>query len=196
MVGAIARLIGRGRPIAMRAGCAARAAVYSPQKGGHAMLNVSGTTKRPIASFDDYFEAQRAVDRLSDEGFPVERVAIVGTGLRYVEQVTGRFTTGRAAAVGAVHGATLGALLALAFGLIFTLDPDPALLLLMLYGLVAGAGMGALLGAATHAAAGGTRDFASVAAMEAERYEILVDDEVADRAAALLRSPRPDRAGI
>jgi hypothetical protein len=160
------------------------------------MLNVTGTTKRPIASFDDYVEAQRAVDRLSDEGFPVERVAIVGTGLRYVEQVTGRFTTGRAAAVGAVQGAALGALLALAFGLIFTLDPDPALLLLMLYGLVAGAGMGALLGAVTHAAAGGTRDFASVAGMQAERYEILVDDEVADRAAALLRAPRPDRAGV
>ena len=64
-------------------------------------------SRRTIASFDDYADAQRAVDRLSDEGFPVERVSIVGTGLRYVEDVTGRLTTGRAALMGATQGAAL-----------------------------------------------------------------------------------------
>ena len=121
-------------------------------------------SRRTIASFDDYVDAQRAVDRLSDEGFPVERVTIVGTGLRYVEQVTGRMTTGRATLTG------------------------PALLLLVLYGLAAGALAGALLGAITHAATGGMRDFASVAGMQADRYEVVVDDDVADRAASILRS--------
>ena len=46
--------------------------------------------RRTIASFSSYAEAERAVDFLSDQGFAVERVAIVGTGLRYVEQVAGR----------------------------------------------------------------------------------------------------------
>src|SRR5690349_10028778 len=116
--------------------------------------NTDTRARRTIASFDDYAGAQRAVDRLSDEGFPVERVTIVGTGLRYVEQVTGRVTTGRAALMGAIQGAALGALFGLVFGLIFTIDPNPALLLLVLYGLVAGAIAGAVLGAIAHAATG------------------------------------------
>jgi uncharacterized membrane protein len=151
-------------------------------------------SRTTIASFDDYADAQRAVDRLSDAGFPVERVSIVGNGLRYVEQVTGRMTTGRAALMGAAQGAALGALFGLVFGLIFTIDPNPALLLLILYGLVSGAIVGALLGAIAHAATGGTRDFASVAGMQVERYEVTVDDDLADRAAGILRSPGPNTA--
>ena len=150
--------------------------------------SIDTRSRRTIASFEDYADAQRVVDRLSDEGFPVEHVAIVGDGLRYVEQVTGRMTTGRAALMGATQGAALGALFGLVFGLIFTIDPNPALLLLVLYGLVTGAIVGALLGAIAHAATGGTRDFASVAGMQADRYEVVVDDDLADRAAGILRS--------
>jgi len=43
-----------------------------------------------VASFRQYLDAQRAVDYLSDEKFPVERSSIVGEGLKIVEQVTGR----------------------------------------------------------------------------------------------------------
>jgi hypothetical protein len=168
------------------------------------MRNASGAAasradvqpRRAVATFEAYADAQRAVDWLSDQGFPVERVAIVGTGLRYFEQVTGRFTTGRAAHLGAVQGALLGMVFGLGFGLIFTIDPDPAIVLLTLYGLASGAVLGALVGAVAHAATGGARDFSSVPAMQAERYEIMVDDEVADRAADLLGAvpPRPSNA--
>ena len=41
--------------------------------------------RRPIAVFDNYADAERAVDRLSDLGFPVERVAIIGHDLQVVE---------------------------------------------------------------------------------------------------------------
>lgn len=51
----------------------------------------------PVASYASYEEAQRAVDRLSDRGFPVENADIVGSDLRLVEHITGRLTTGRAA---------------------------------------------------------------------------------------------------
>jgi uncharacterized membrane protein len=149
---------------------------------------VSPTARRPVAAYDGYAEAQRAVDHLSDHGFPVEKAAIVGHGLRYVEQVTGRLSTGRAALVGALQGALLGAFLGLLMGLIFTYDPNPAVPLLVLYGLATGALIGALLGAVLHFATGGTRDFTSVPGFRAERYEIVVDDDVADHAAELLRS--------
>jgi hypothetical protein len=45
--------------------------------------------RRAIASYATDVEAERAVDRLSDQGFAVQRSAIVGRGLRSVEQVTG-----------------------------------------------------------------------------------------------------------
>lgn len=149
---------------------------------------VSQTPRRAVAAYDNYAEAQRAVDQLSDRGFPVDKVAIIGHGLRYVEQVTGRFSTGRAALVGALEGALLGAFFGLLMALIFSYDPEPAAPLLVLYGLVAGAVVGAALGALLHAATGGTRDFTSLPGLRAERYELMVDEDVADRAIEQLRS--------
>jgi hypothetical protein len=148
---------------------------------------VDNRRRTSVAAFDSYADAQRAVDYLSDEGFPVEKVAIVGHGLRYVEQVVGRLTTGRAALLGAAQGATLGAFFGLLMGLIFTTDPVVSTILFVIYGIVAGAILGAVLGAVMHAASGGQRDFASAAGMQADRFEVMVDDDAADRAAELLR---------
>jgi hypothetical protein len=61
-----------------------------------------------VASYATYVEAQRAVDALSDAGFPVDKVDIVGHGLSLVERVTGRLTTARAAGAGALSGAWFG----------------------------------------------------------------------------------------
>jgi hypothetical protein len=58
-----------------------------------------------VTSYATYPEAQEAVDRLADAGFPVENVDIVGSDLRLVEHVTGRLTRGRAAMYGAGIGA-------------------------------------------------------------------------------------------
>jgi hypothetical protein len=145
----------------------------------------AATGRRTIATYAEYSDAERAVDALSDRDFPVGRVAIVGTGLRYVEQVGGRVTTGRAALMGAGQGAMIGLLFALLFGLFLTAASD--FLGVLVYGLVAGAIFGAIFGAIGHAATGGRRDFASVSGMRAERYELQVDDEVADRAVEVLR---------
>jgi hypothetical protein len=64
-----------------------------------------------VASFSTYFEAESAVDYLSDRKFPVDRVAIVGHDVKYVEQVVGRMNYGRAALTGAINGGLLGLLL-------------------------------------------------------------------------------------
>src|SRR5215208_1038600 len=105
---------------------------------------VAVAPKTTVATYDNYAEAERAVDFLSDRDFPVERVAIVGTGVSAVEQVAGRMTTGRAALQGAGQGAMLGLLFGLLFGLFFS---GPAFFGVVLYGLVAGAVFGAILGA-------------------------------------------------
>ena len=133
--------------------------------------------RRTIASYTTYQEAERAVDHLSDQGSPVERVAIVGQDVRLVEQVTGRMGHGGAALHGAASGALPGALIGWIFGLLNWLDPVASGLLLALYGLVFGALVGALLGLLGHAAQRGRRD-AWVSFMQPSRYDAVADEPV------------------
>jgi hypothetical protein len=77
-------------------------------------------SRRTIATLTSYEEAERAVDRLSDQHFPVEHVTIVGTGLRYIERVGGRVTNGSATLLGAAGGIVLGLFWGLLFGAFFT----------------------------------------------------------------------------
>ena len=144
------------------------------------------SARRTVAAFTSYAQAERAVDRLADHDFPVERVAIIGQDLETVEQVTGKLDYPSAAWRGAVSGAVPGALLGWVFGLFDWADPLVSALLLGLYGLLIGAVIGALIAMLVYALQGGRRDFASVIAMRPRRYELVVDDEVADRAARLL----------
>ena len=139
-----------------------------------------------LASYESYAEAQRAVDYLSDEGFPVERVAIVAEDLRFVEQVIGRRGYGQAAIQGAGSGAVVGAFFGFFLGLLNIFDPVVSALLLALYGLIFGAILGAIIGLLAHALTGGQRDFSSVGGIEAGRYNVMADEEVADEASRLL----------
>lgn len=141
--------------------------------------------RRLLSSFSDYAGAQAVVDRLSDAGFPVENVAIVGHNVRIVEQVTGRMTSARAAGYGAASGAWFGLLIGLLFGL---LSPGPVWLWLMLWGLVLGAVWGAVFGFVGHWATRGRRDFSSVQKFEAERWDVMVDAEHLLRAQSILGS--------
>ena len=143
------------------------------------------TSRRTIKSFSSYEHAERAVDSLSDQGFPVEHVAIVGTGLRYIEQVNKRVTNGSAALSGAGMGATLGVLWGLLFGLFFTVDTG-SFLGLVAYGVVLGAIFGAGFGGIAHGVTQGRRDFDSTTQMRADRYELSVDDGYAAEAERLL----------
>jgi hypothetical protein len=142
--------------------------------------------RRAVATFDNYAEAQAAVDRLSDQRFPIERVAIVAQGLRLEEQVTGRVTVGRAALRGAAGGAFTGALIGWLLGLLNAVEPLVSALGLAIYGLILGAILGGTLGAVTHFATRGRRDFAAVSTIRADYYDVLVDEPVASAAEDLL----------
>ncbi len=146
------------------------------------------SARRTVASYSSYADAERAVDRLADHDFPVERVAIIGQDLQTVEQVTGKLDYPSAAWRGAVSGAVPGALLGWIFGLFDWADPLVSAFLLALYGLLLGAVIGAVIGITAYALQRGRRDFSSVTSMRPRRYEVVVDDEVADQAARLLAS--------
>ena len=137
-----------------------------------------------LGSYADYPQAQAVVDHLSDNGFPVETVTIVGADLRLVERVTGRMTRGKAALAGALSTGWIGLLFGLFLGLFA--ESGTALLALMLYGALFGAAFGAALGFAAHAATGGRRDFQSTSALAATRYEVLVEQSQAQEAERLL----------
>src|SRR3954466_13554758 len=79
--------------------------------------------RRTLATYTSYADAERAVDYLSDHGFPVDRVAIIGRDLHLVEQVTGRMTYWGATWRGALAGGTAGLLVGWLFGLFDWFDP-------------------------------------------------------------------------
>jgi hypothetical protein len=141
---------------------------------------------RVIGSYASYEEAQAVVDTLSDRMFPVEHIAIIGRDLHMVEEVTGRLTAWRAALAGAATGAWFGLLIGLVFWIV-----SPWGLGAMLSSLPLGIVFGAGWGAAAHLATGGRKDFSSLRAMSASRYEIVVDTPYAEDALRVLGSPQP-----
>jgi uncharacterized membrane protein len=138
-----------------------------------------------VASYTTYGQAQLAVDHLSDSSFPVEHSAIIGRDLSLVEQVTGRMTKTRATAMGAFAGAWFGLFIGLFVGLFAV---GPVWLSLVLVGIVIGAIWGAIFGFVAQWLTRGQRDFASVSAIVAARYDVTVADAYAERARQLLSS--------
>ncbi|MDQ2755785.1 MAG: hypothetical protein M3Y71_04370 [Actinomycetota bacterium] len=136
-----------------------------------------------LGIFDSYDAAQKAVDTLSDEEFPVQNCLIVGTELKQLERITGRLTWGRVLAAGALSGVWLG----LFVGLIFALfDSGNNVLTLVLSTVVFGAIFGLVWGAIGYAATGGRRDFSSVSQIVPSKYEVLCEHKVAQKAREIL----------
>ena len=93
-------------------------------------------------------------------------------------------TPGRAAMLGAGQRALIGLLFALLFNIFFT---GPEFVELLLYSLALGALFGAVYGGLfQYAASGGKRDFVSASTIQADRYEVQVDEEAADEAMRVL----------
>ena len=142
-------------------------------------------SRDPIAMgavYDDYAAAQKTVDFLSDAEFPVEQLMIVGTDLKRIEKITGRLTTPRVALSGAASGAWFG----LFVGLVFVLLTDEGVLAALLPPLVIGALFGLIFALAGYAATRGQRDFSSVTAVVATKYEVLVEHKSLAAAQELL----------
>jgi hypothetical protein len=136
-----------------------------------------------VASYGDYGLAQRAVDFLSDERFPVERVAIVGSGLKLVETVTGRLSWGRAALAGAMTGLWLGLLVG---WFVAVFSDGSSWWVILLWGGLWGLAAGVAFSLAAYATTGGRRDFVSHQQLRADVYDVMVDSGHADAARTVL----------
>ncbi|KLL96045.1 membrane protein [Rhodococcus sp. IITR03] len=119
------------------------------------------------------------MDHLSDEGFPVEYLRVVGQGVTTVEHIEGRMTNGKAALRGAAAGVWTGLLFGLLLALLL---PATGMATVILAAVVFGAVWGGSLGFFTHWSTGGRRDFVSRKSIEASRYDLMVDSEFVDQA--------------
>jgi hypothetical protein len=135
-----------------------------------------------LGVYEKYEAAQRAIDFLSDNDFPVQNCLIVGTDLKQVERVTGRLSTGRVALGGALSGLWLG----LFVGLIFSIFTEESVLAMIISTALFGALFGVVWALIGYAATRGRRDFTSVSQVVATRYEVLVEHKHAQAGRDLL----------
>jgi hypothetical protein len=137
-----------------------------------------------LGVYDDYVQAQRVVDHLSDNGFPVENVAIVAHERNSVDPGNCSLTRVKVAAAGAASGFWIGLFVGIAFAL-FSADGQVGFLITTPL-------LGALFGLIwsqlgfTAATRGGTRDFTSVTQVIATKYEVLVEHKFAEQARELI----------
>lgn len=144
----------------------------------------SGVDGPVVSSYRTYAQAQRAVDFLSDNKFPVEHVAIIGSDLRMVENVTGRLTWGRAALAGVTSGAWFGLLIGLLLS-IFGAEEGSGFALI-LGAVVIGALFGVVFALVSYGATGGRRDFTSRSQVVAAKYDVTCAPAHAEEATNLL----------
>ena len=136
-----------------------------------------------LGVFDKYADAQKAVDYLSDNEFPVENVLIVGTELKQVERVTGRLTWGRVLMAGAGSGLWLG----LFVGVVVSAFSEGSSFLATLLGCaVIGIVFSVVFAALGYGATRGQRDFSSVQKVVATKYEVLVEHKFLAKGQELL----------
>jgi hypothetical protein len=135
-----------------------------------------------LGVYDRYEQAQKAVDFLSDNEFPVQNCLIVGTDLKQVERVTGRLTTRKVALGGLVSGLWMG----LFVGLVVSLFGTGGTLAIIGSTMVFGAVFGLVWAMAGYAATRGQRDFTSVSQVVATRYEVLVEHKFAEQGRQIL----------
>lgn len=123
-----------------------------------------------IASFPTYEQAQKAVSSLIAGEVPARDIAIVGSGLRSIERITGRLGYATAARSGALNGLMLGLL----FAFIFVLGMPTVQISAFIGVLLVGMALGMILSLGTYSIVRRRRDFASVMQVAADHYDVCV----------------------
>ncbi len=143
---------------------------------------------RSVGVFDTYPAAEKAVDYLADNGFPVGNLAIVGTDLRTVERVLARRTWRSVLLQGASQGLSTAVIL---FLVLWIFIPGANVLGLLLAALAFSVLVSMVFAAIGYALSRGQRDFTSVQQTVATRYEVVCEHKVAEQAQELLAAMTP-----
>ena len=135
-----------------------------------------------VGSYNSYLDAQKAVDYLADQQFPVQVVSIVGNDLKMVERVTGRLSYPRVALSGALSGMWFG----LFVGVMLSFFSPTGGYFSIVASVLMGAAFFMLFGIVTYAMQRGKRDFTSTSQVVATSYDVVVAFEASGEARRLL----------
>lgn len=149
-----------------------------------------GVAQRTIGTFDDYWSAHRTVERLKDGDFPVESTIIMAAGLHTVDREQGQVTTADVTRRGAISGLLIGAAVGWMLGLFGLTETSLSLPWLIINAAVLGAVLGAAVALLGYVITQGRRSFMSNQPVRADRYHIIADADLADRAVRLLRDTK------
>ena len=157
----------------------------APKAGGPSGPDDARTvpTGDTVGSYTSYLDAQKAVDYLADQQFPVHMVSIVGNELKMVERVTGRLSYPRVALSGALSGMWFG----LFVGVMLSFFASSPGYFSILASVLMGAAFFMLFGIVTYAMQRGKRDFTSTSQVVATNYDVVVSVEAAHDARRLLQ---------
>ncbi|MDP5227144.1 MULTISPECIES: general stress protein [Arthrobacter] len=136
-----------------------------------------------VGSYNSYLDAQKAVDYLADQQFPVQYVSIVGNDLKLVERVTGRLSYPRVAVSGLLSGVWFG----LFVGLLLSFFSPAGGSFSVVTSVLMGAAFFALFSIVSYAMQRGKRDFTSTSQVLASNYDVIVAPEAAAEASRLLQ---------
>jgi len=143
------------------------------------------TRRRIVATFDTFGEAQATIDRLQDANLGEDHVTILAEGLRLVGRSRDASLARPTILLGAATGAVIGILLASAFA-VFAV-PSRSLAPVVLIGLLVGLIVGSASGWLAARIVSIRRGAMPRTGLDAERFSVVVDEEVADRAVGILR---------
>lgn len=137
----------------------------------------------PVGSYESYEQAQRAVDFLAENNFPLPDITIVGVDLMLVERITGKLSLRRVMSAGVGTGAWLG----LFVGILLSLfDGQAGSLGPILVGIGAGIVFGLIFASVGYASNRSRRDFQSASQLVAGRYDVLCQQRSAHKARDLI----------
>ena len=148
-------------------------------------------TGTEVASYETYAQARAGVDFLSDAGFDVSAITIVGSDLHLVERVKGRLTIARASLSGASSGGLWGAL----GGMLMSAGQNAGGTgSWVAGGIVVGALVGMALSALSFIIRGRSRDLVSSQQVVAQRYAVLASADIDRGNRARVVRPRTEQA--
>ena len=135
-----------------------------------------------LGRYSTYLDAQKVVDYLADNDFPVSHLTIVGSDLKSVERVTAKLSYPKVALAGAAQGAMFGIFVGLVLT-IFSPGANPLAQILSSVGI--GMAIWMLVGVVSYSFRRGKRDFASQSQVLATNYDVVVAFSHAHAARAL-----------
>lgn len=161
--------------------------VTSSFPGGASRPNVPRLPTRPtgwpVGSYESYEQAQRAVDFLAENDFPLPDITIVGVDLMLVERVIGKRSLRRVLSTGVSFGAWLGLFVGLLLG---AFNQQTGTIGPVVVGIVGGIVFGLIFASVGYATSRGRRDFQSASQLVAGRYDVLCQQPTAHKARDLI----------